>query len=87
MSRQPSLTAAGAGANLAVCRGAGQLTRATRASRSSWYGFTKNINEGMLREMGEGMVSSGLAAAGYEHIWCGLQTPLLLSMLQRRLRC
>ena len=36
---------------------------------SSWYGFTQNINETMLREMGEGMISSGLHAAGYEHIW------------------
>ena len=36
---------------------------------SSWYGFTQNINETMLREMADGMVSSGLRAAGYEHIW------------------
>ena len=31
---------------------------------SSWYGFTQNIDEGMLREMGDGMISSGLHAAG-----------------------
>lgn len=36
---------------------------------SSWYGFTSNINEAMLVEMGNGMVSSGLHAAGYSHIW------------------
>jgi hypothetical protein len=36
---------------------------------SSWYGFTQNINESMLREMADGMVSSGLHAAGYEHLW------------------
>jgi alpha-galactosidase len=36
---------------------------------SSWYGFTQNINETMLREMGEGMISSGLHSAGYEHVW------------------
>jgi alpha-galactosidase len=36
---------------------------------SSWYGFTQNINEGMLRGMADGMVSSGLHAAGYQHIW------------------
>jgi hypothetical protein len=36
---------------------------------SSWYGFTSNIDEVMLRAMGDAMVSSGLHAAGYEHIW------------------
>ena len=36
---------------------------------SSWYGFTQNINETMLREMGEGMISSGLHSVGYEHVW------------------
>ena len=36
---------------------------------SSWYGFTQNINEKMLRGMADGMVSSGLRDAGYEHIW------------------
>lgn len=36
---------------------------------SSWYGFTRNINETMLRGMADGMVNSGLHAAGYEHIW------------------
>ena len=36
---------------------------------SSWYGFTQNINDTMLREMADGMVASGLHAAGYSHIW------------------
>jgi alpha-galactosidase len=36
---------------------------------SSWYGFTSNIDEVMLRKMGDGMISSGLKAAGYSHIW------------------
>lgn len=36
---------------------------------SSWYGFTQNIDEGMLREMADGMISSGLHAAGYDAIW------------------
>ena len=36
---------------------------------SSWYGFTQNINESMVYEMAEGMVSTGLHAAGYEHVW------------------
>lgn len=36
---------------------------------SSWYGFTSHVNETMLRAMGDGMVSSGLHAAGYDHIW------------------
>lgn len=36
---------------------------------SSWYGFTSNIDEGMLRDMGDGMISSGLQKAGYKHIW------------------
>lgn len=36
---------------------------------SSWYGFTSNINETMVYEMAQGMVSTGLHAAGYEHIW------------------
>ena len=33
------------------------------------YGFTQNIDEVMIRGMADGMVSSGLSAAGYEHIW------------------
>lgn len=36
---------------------------------SSWYGFTNNIDEVMLRDMADGMVSSGLSKYGYEHIW------------------
>ena len=36
---------------------------------STWYGFTQNINETMIREIGDGMVSSGLHATGYEHVW------------------
>jgi len=35
---------------------------------SSWYGFTSNINEGLIRGQGDAMVSSGLHAAGYEHM-------------------
>jgi alpha-galactosidase len=31
---------------------------------SSWYGFQANINEGMIQEMADAMVSSGLRAAG-----------------------
>jgi hypothetical protein len=34
---------------------------------SSWYGFTQNINETMVKNMGAGMVSSGLAAVGCKH--------------------
>ena len=36
---------------------------------SSWYGFTSEIDEVMLRAMADGLVSSGLAAAGYRSIW------------------
>ena len=36
---------------------------------SSWYGFTSNIDEVMLRGMADGMVDSGLHKAGYQHIW------------------
>eukprot|EP00041_Stephanoeca_diplocostata_P017026 m.338804 g.338804 ORF g.338804 m.338804 type:complete len:572 (-) comp20567_c0_seq8:94-1809(-) len=36
---------------------------------SSWYGFTQNIDEGMIRDMADGMVSSGLHAVGYDAIW------------------
>ena len=36
---------------------------------SSWYGFTSNINDGMIRGMADGLTSSGLAAAGYTSIW------------------
>lgn len=36
---------------------------------SSWYGFTQNIEEGMLRDMADGLISSGLFAAGYNQIW------------------
>ena len=35
---------------------------------SSWYGFTNNIDESMLRGMGDAMASSGLREAGYQHI-------------------
>lgn len=36
---------------------------------SSWYGFTSNINETLFRDTANGMISSGLADAGYSHIW------------------
>ena len=37
---------------------------------SSWYGFTQSgANETLLKEMADGMVSSGLHAAGYNMIW------------------
>ena len=36
---------------------------------SSWYGFKTAISETVLREMGEGMVSSGLRDVGYRSIW------------------
>eukprot|EP00040_Diaphanoeca_grandis_P003123 m.23863 g.23863 ORF g.23863 m.23863 type:complete len:539 (+) comp14384_c0_seq1:136-1752(+) len=36
---------------------------------SSWYGFTQNVNETMLRDMADGMVSSGLHAVGFSNIW------------------
>jgi alpha-galactosidase len=36
---------------------------------SSWYGFTSNIDELMLRQMADGMVSSGLHDVGYDNIW------------------
>ena len=42
---------------------------------SSWYGFTKNIDETMLRGMADAMVSSGLHAAGYN------QAPADMSLL------
>ena len=34
--------------------------------RSSWYGFTSNINEGLIQGMADGLVSSGLDAFGYK---------------------
>lgn len=36
---------------------------------SSWYGFTQNINETMLRDMADGMIASGLSKVGFKHIW------------------
>ncbi len=36
---------------------------------SSWYGFTSNIDETMIQDMADGLVSSGLLAAGYRHVW------------------
>jgi alpha-galactosidase len=36
---------------------------------SSWYGFTSNINETLFRETGDGLISSGLAAAGWTKVW------------------
>ncbi len=39
------------------------------AKWSSWYGFTNNINEALFRDIGDGLVSSGLAAAGFTGVW------------------
>eukprot|EP01052_Picozoa_sp_SAG31_P003120 SAG31_NODE_117_length_24022_cov_6.878067_4_plen_790_part_00 len=36
---------------------------------SSWYGFTSNINETLFRETADGLISSGLAAAGFTTVW------------------
>ena len=36
---------------------------------SSWYGFTQNIDEAILMSMADGLVSSGLAKAGYTGVW------------------
>lgn len=36
---------------------------------SSWYGFTSNINETLFRETADGLVSTGLAAAGFSTVW------------------
>lgn len=36
---------------------------------SSWYGFTSNIDEAMIKGIADGMVSSGLAAVGFRQIW------------------
>lgn len=36
---------------------------------SSWYGFTSHINETLFRETGDGLVSSGLAEAGFSTVW------------------
>jgi hypothetical protein len=61
--------------NLALaCLGTGALAldngyRLPPMGWSSWYGFTQNIDEGMVRGMADGMVQSGLQAAGYEHVW------------------
>ena len=38
-------------------------------SWSSWYGFTQNINETLIRGIADGLVSSGLAAAGFTGVW------------------
>jgi alpha-galactosidase len=35
---------------------------------SSWYGFTSNINEGLVQQMADAMVSTGLAAAGFSYV-------------------
>ena len=36
---------------------------------SSWYGFTSNIDEALFHGIADGLVSSGLAAAGYTGVW------------------
>jgi alpha-galactosidase len=36
---------------------------------SSWYGFTSNIDEVLLRETADGLVSSGLFEAGFNNVW------------------
>lgn len=41
---------------------------------SSWYGFTQNIEEVMLRGQADGLVSSGLFEAGYNQIWIDAST-------------
>ena len=41
---------------------------------SSWYGFTNNIDEVMLRGQADGMISSGLFVAGFNQIWIDAST-------------
>ena len=36
---------------------------------SSWYGFTQYISEALIVNISQGLVSSGLAAAGYNNVW------------------
>ena len=36
---------------------------------STWYGFTSNIDEVMLRGIADGLVSSGLRDVGYNNLW------------------
>ena len=36
---------------------------------SSWYGFTSNINETLFREIGDGLISSGLKDVGWSKVW------------------
>jgi alpha-galactosidase len=38
-------------------------------SWSSWYGFTSNIDEALFHDVADGLVSSGLAAAGFTGVW------------------
>jgi len=38
-------------------------------SWSSWYGFTQNIDEALFHDIADGLVSSGLAAAGFTGVW------------------
>ena len=74
--RRRSLHVLGGGRQLSCCSAAHTSTPfytlllgVRRMGWSSWYGFTQYINETMLREMGEGMVHSGLHSVGYDHIW------------------
>ena len=39
--------------------------RAPALGWSSWYGFTSNINEVLLRDIADGLVASGLRDAGF----------------------
>ena len=50
----------------ALDNGAGRLPP---MAWSSWYGFTQYINETLFRDIGDGLVSSGLAAAGFKGVW------------------
>jgi len=36
---------------------------------STWYGFTSNIDEVMLRGIADGLVSSGLRDVGFDNLW------------------
>ncbi|WP_308365664.1 MULTISPECIES: hypothetical protein [unclassified Microbulbifer] len=45
-----------------------QLAKTPQLGWNSWNTFGCNVNEQMIRDMADAMVSSGMEAAGYEYI-------------------
>ena len=68
------LSAAGLSANAQNATSRSQLCPTPPMGWMTWNLFKGDINEQLIRETADSMVSEGLAAAGYKYIFCLLYT-------------